>query len=160
VNRKNELPKDLLTAPLSAKIVWLYLKQYGTVSFSRRQLVEVLGLSPVTLHQAFERLEPFLNYQRRCIGRHFVYSLRGRETEQTETQPRALPDAIRTSTPGVKAVYLWQLLFGEAASASVRDALRISNKTMMRVQTVLEVANHTSVKTETTPIDPLQLKAA
>lgn len=155
-----ELPKELLTAPLSTKIVWLYLQQYGTVSFSRRQLVEALGLSPVTLHQAFKGLEPFLSYQRRCIGRHYVYSLRGRETEEIETQPRALPDAIRTSTPGVKAVYLWSLLFTEATNVNIREGLKISNKTLVRVQKILEAANRTSVQTDTTRLDPLQLKAA
>jgi hypothetical protein len=134
-----ELPKDLLTAPLSTKIVWLYLQQYGTVSFSRRQLVETLGLSPVTLHQAFKRLEPFLQYQQRCIGRHFVYSLQGHETEQIETQLRALPDTILKSTPSVKAVYLWQSQNGKSACdiESIITTLGISKKTGSRVLEVL-----------------------
>jgi hypothetical protein len=133
-----ELPKELLTAPLSTKIVWLYLQQYGTVSFSRRQLVEALGLSPVTLHQAFKGLEPFLNYHRRCIGRHFVYSLRGHETEQIETHPRALPETIRTSAPSVKAVYLWQSQNGESACEmeSIIKTLGISKKTGSRVSEI------------------------
>jgi hypothetical protein len=133
-----ELPKELLTAPLSTKIVWLYLQQYGTVSFSRRQLVEALGLSPVTLHQAFKGLEPFLKYHRRCIGRHFVYSMRGCETEQIETHPRALPETIRTSAPSVKAVYLWQSQNGESACEmeSIIKTLGISKKTGSRVSEI------------------------
>lgn len=139
-----ELPKELFTAPLSTKIVWLYLHQYGTVSFSRRQLVESLGFSPVTLYQAFKRLEAFLSYQRRFIGRQYVYSLRGCETEEIEIQAQALPDEIRTSTPGVKAVYLWQSQNGQSACGieGITKALGISKKTSARVLEVLNNLNY------------------
>jgi hypothetical protein len=140
VDRKDTLPKDLLTAPLSAKIIWLYLRQYGTVSFSRRQLVEALGLSPVTLHQAFERLEPHLNYQRRCIGRNFVYSLRGCETVGVESHPQPLPQTIRVASPSVKAVCLWNKQIdkrGDSKLESMTKALCISEKTALRVQKFL-----------------------
>jgi hypothetical protein len=135
------LPKDLLTAPLSAKIVWLYLRQYGTVSFSRQQLVEALGLSPVTLHHAFKHLEPHLVYQRRCIGRHFIYSLRGYETTEVESYPQPLPQTVRQSLPSAKAVYLWMLQARDLhiKSGCIADALAFSKKTMRRVQSVLNL---------------------
>jgi hypothetical protein len=131
-----ELPKNLFTAPLSAKIIWLYLSQYGTVSFSRRQLVEALGLSPVTLHQAFKHLEPHLSYQRRFIGRHFVYSLEGCETEDVQTYLHPLPETIRVASPSVKAVYLWNKQLGEGCNSEcepVTKVLGISEKTALRV---------------------------
>jgi hypothetical protein len=148
VDRKTALPKDLLAAPLSAKIVWLYLRQYGTVSFSRRQLVEALGLSPVTLHQSFKHLEPHLAYQRRCIGRHFVYSLRGCETTEVESFPRALPETIRTASPSVKAVYLWCTQCGESScdTGCIADALGISKKTLLRAQTVFSFVSEPEPK--------------
>jgi hypothetical protein len=147
VDRKNALPKDLLTAPLSAKIVWLYLRQYGTVSFSRRQLVEALGLSPVTLHQAFKFLEPHLTYQHRCIGRRLIYSLQGRETVEVESRPQALPETIRVASPSVKAVYLWRTQFGEPSCnvGCIVEALRISSKTALRVQSVIDYGEISSL---------------
>lgn len=140
MDRKNALPKDLLAAPLSAKIIWLYLRQYGTVSFSRRQLVEALGLSPVTLHQAFKYLEPHIEYQRRSIGRLFIYSLRGCKTEVVQTYPQALPEIIRTASPSVKAVYLWNRQFDECGHCEdelMTKALGISEKTAFRVERFL-----------------------
>jgi len=51
------LPDTLLSAPISAKYLYLFLNGRGTVSFSTRDLARTLGLSQPAVRMAFDRIK-------------------------------------------------------------------------------------------------------
>ena len=61
------LPKKLLGAPVTTKIVWLYLLPLGWVRYSNRELARTLGISSPSVNAALQHLEsldpPLAEYQ-------------------------------------------------------------------------------------------------
>ena len=51
------IPDALLSAPVAAKYLYLFLNGRGTVSYSTRDLARTLGLSQPAVRMAFDRIK-------------------------------------------------------------------------------------------------------
>lgn len=51
------LPDGLQNEPSSTKLIWLYLRPQGEVTYSRRHLTELLGMPLSSVQIAFNRLD-------------------------------------------------------------------------------------------------------